>query len=355
MKRNQSDTGKMNLVILSTLAFVSVAQICHAYEYVDGPVQKNRVEDFHCPGLYCGRSEFNDTHYSGCGKCERGWRVSNNTHSICQECKQNPTMYDWLFLAFHAVLVLVLHWMAIDLTAKRRYLTQAVLAVHICAAIEVVSAALITLLINHPVGSLELRACRVDRLSDWYTYFHNPNPNYERTLNCTQEAVFPLYTMIFIFYSLCGVIMVLLRPLLASKLLPRRGRSSIFAALYFLPVLALIQAVGGGLVYASYPYIVLILSLISSAFHFAFKLDQSAKSLLLGCAKDARSAVILLGHWLLHAFGILAITQIREPSLHLPMLALVPVPALFYVLTVRFSEPENFLSESNRGDTTACH
>jgi hypothetical protein len=273
--------------------------------------------------------------------------VSNNTHSICQECTQSPFMYEWLFLAFHVVLVLVLHWMAIDLTAKRRKLTQAVFAVHICATTEVVTAAAITLLVTHPVGTLDIYACRVDRLSDWYTYFHNPNPNYEKTLNCTQEAVFPLYTMVFVFYALCGVLMLLMRPVLASKLLPRRGRSSVFAALYFLPILALIQAVGGGLVYAAYPYIVLILSLISSAFHFAFKLDQSAKSLVLGCAKETRNAVILFGHWLLHAFGILAITQIKDPGLHLPMLSLVPVPALFYIATSRFSDPENFMSDMN--------
>ena len=195
---------------------------------------------------------------------------------------------------------------------------------------------------------MHIHACRVQRLSDWYTYFHNPNPNYEKALNCTQEAVFPFFSMIFVFYGFCGLAMLLLRPLLASKLLPRRGRSSIYAALYFLPILALIQALGGGLIYYSFPYIVVILSLISSAFHFAFKLNQSVKALLLGCAKDARSAVIFLGHWLLHAFGIMAITQIKEPSLHLPLLALVPVPALFYIVTVRFSNPENFLSDSNR-------
>ena len=149
-------------------------------------------------------------------------------------------------------------------------------------------------------GTWSIYACRIERLSDWYTYFHNPNPNYEKTLNCTQEAVYPFYTMIFVFYGFCGLIMLVLRPFLASKLLPRRGRSSIFAALYFLPILALIQAVGGGLVYQSFPYIVVILSLVSSAFHFAFKLNQTPKALLIGFVKDSRSLVILMGHWALH-------------------------------------------------------
>ncbi len=223
-----------------------------------------------------------------------------------------------------------------------------ILALHVCATAEVAIASCLTVLVAQPLGSLELRACRVTRLSDWYTFFHNPNPNYEKSLNCTQEAVYPLYTIVFLFYGFCGLLMLLMRPFLAMKLLPRRGRSSVFAALYFLPVLALIQAIGGGLIYASYPYIVLILSLISSACHFAFKLDQSTKTLFMGCAKDARSAVILFGHWLLHAFGILSIT-LSHSGVSLPMLALVPVPSVFYILTARFSDPVNFMSDGASG------
>lgn len=332
-----------------------------AYKWVDGPVAKDHLEDLHCPGLYCGRVEEEDQ-YSECGKCPRGWRVSKSnwkisntsaSHSICFECTDSPLLYDWLFLAFHGVLVLVLHWMAIDLTAKRQKLTKAVLVLHTIAMIEVVLAAGLTLGLTHPLGSLDIHACRVDRLSDWYTYFHNPTPNYETTLNCTQEAVYPFYSMIFVFYGLCGLSMLIIRPYFVAKLLPRRGNSSIFAALYFLPMLALVQAVAGGLVYESFPYIVVILSLISSAFHFAFKLNQSALALLLGCVRDSRSAIILLGHWLLHAFGILAITQVKDPGSiypHLPLLLMVPVPALFYIVTVRFSNPENFIPPSSSGN-----
>ena len=252
--------------------------------------------------------------------------------------------------------------MAIDMTAKRRKLTQAVLALHICAVGEVSLSACLTLLLSHPTGSFNIYSCRVKKLSDSYTYLLNPVPNYEKTLNCTQEAVFPFYTIVFVFYGLCGFIMLFMRPLLASKLLPGRGRSSIFAALYFLPVLAFVQAVAGGLIYEAFPYVVLILSLISSAFHFAFKLDQTARALLIGCIKESRSAVILIGHWLLHAFGILAIMQPRLPDAELntsyfPALVMVPIPALFYVCTVRFTDPENFMSDNaNPAEMTrTCH
>ena len=131
------------------------------------------------------------------------------------------------------------------------------------------------------------------------------------------------------------------------QFLPRRGRTAIYTALYFLPALSVIHAVGGGLVYYSYQYIIFILSVISSACHFAFKLDQSPRALLIGCFQGPRSAVILFGHWLLHGFGILAITQLNSPVRDLSFLCLVPLPSLFYMATARFSDPENFISDMN--------
>ena len=131
----------------------------------------------------------------------------------------------------------------------------------------------------------------------------------------------------------------------------------------------------------SYPYLTLLSSLVSCAAHFAFKLDQSLRSLLLSSITDSRNLTILLGglstlntcglqktanismevdnlnevfilnlnqfeksmispqgHWALHAYGILAITELRQLSLHLSLLTLVPLPALFYILTARFGQ-----------------
>lgn len=42
--------------------------------------------------------------------------------------------------------------------------------------------------------------------------------------------------------------MLLIRPLIAKKFLPKQGKLSIYAALYFYPILALLHAVGGGLI-----------------------------------------------------------------------------------------------------------
>ena len=143
-----------------------------------------------CPGMYCGRESFPDGNWSDCGACPRGFRA--NSSSACVPCDDIPVLYDWLYLGFIAVFALVLHWFCIDMVAMRRNIPKEVIALHFSAIIEIVTAAIITLQLMEPVGSFKIRSCRAQKLSDWYTLLHNPTPNYEKTLHCTQEAVYPL-------------------------------------------------------------------------------------------------------------------------------------------------------------------
>ncbi|XP_015120209.1 JNK1/MAPK8-associated membrane protein [Diachasma alloeum] len=290
-----------------------------------------------CPGLYCGRELLEDGNWTECGACPRGFRT--NESSICVPCEDAPMFYDWLYLGFMALLALVLHWFCIDMVAMRRNIPKEVIALHVSALVEIVGASLITLQVTEPIGSFGIQSCRIKRLSDWYTLLHNPSPNYESSLHCTQEAVYPLYTMVFVFYSLGVLLMLLVRPPIAKKFLPKQGKFSIYAALYFFPILALLHAVGGGLIYYSFPYITIILSVLSNAAHFAFKLNQTMKSLLLSSVSDIKNVVVILGHWLLHGYGVIAVATLRGVNIHPAMLILVPLPALFYILTARFTDP----------------
>ena len=224
-------------ILFGSLFFAAdVLAPASSYTYIRGDVPVSAVAP--CPGLYCGRTQLNETHNSACSRCPRGWRVGNNTHSLCQRCEDAPGLYDAGFLSFHLVLVFVLHCVAID--HRRRAFNAEVVALHACALVEVAVAALSTLLLNEPVGSLRITTCGVRHLSDWsvskglvlsasyfaskwtyqnrrYSFLHNPNPNYEETLRCTQEVVYPLYTMVFIFYALCGALMLLVRPCITSR------------------------------------------------------------------------------------------------------------------------------------------
>lgn len=82
-----------------------------------------------------------------------------------------------------------------------------------------------------------------------------------------------------------------------------------------------------------------ILSVVSSAAHFALKMDQSISSLIVTTLVEPRNVLILIGHWCLHAYGIISITQLTEPKIHALLIFLVPVPALFYVFTAKFTDP----------------
>lgn len=56
---------------------------------------------------------------------------------------------------------------------------------------------------------------------------------------------------------------------------------------------------------------------------------------------NGRNLTILVGHWFLHAFGIISLTQLTQLEIHLPILALVPFPTLFFILTIQFSHPSH--------------
>lgn len=51
--------------------------------------------------------------------------------------------------------------------------------------------------------------------------------------------------------------------------------------------------------------------------------------------------MILIGHWALHAYGIIAIATYRKidttPEF---LLFMVPLPALFYIFTATFTDPD---------------
>ncbi|XP_032803991.1 JNK1/MAPK8-associated membrane protein isoform X1 [Petromyzon marinus] len=297
-----------------------------------------------CPGIYCGRRQLggNDT-YSECGACPRGERPDKD--KFCQRCEESPNLYDWLYLGFMAMLPLILHWFFIEWYSRRK----SALLLHFSAVLECSAAAVVTLLLSDPLGSFHVRSCRSHMLSDWYTMLFNPSPDYIHTIHCTQEAVFPLYTIVFIYYAFCLVLMMVVRPFLVKRLAGSLGKAdrfqSIYAALYFLPILTLVQAVSAGLLYFAFPFILLVFSIVTCAVYFALMKIVNIQTLF----SNKRNLIVLLSHWVVHTYGIISITRLESLKSDLPMLALVPGPALFYLLTAKFTDPERIHSELNAG------
>lgn len=53
--------------------------------------------------------------------------------------------------------------------------------------------------------------------------------------------------MVLVFYLLCVILMMTIRPGLNNKFL-KFGKSAVYCALYFFPILSLLHAVAGGLI-----------------------------------------------------------------------------------------------------------
>nr|AAF36133.1 HSPC213 [Homo sapiens] len=302
-----------------------------------------------CLGLYCGKTLLfkngSTEIYGECGVCPRGQRT--NAQKYCQPCTESPELYDWLYLGFMAMLPLVLHWFFIEwYSGKKSSSALFNTSLHyLNAAWQLLS----PYLWSDPVGVLYIRSCRVLMLPDWYTMLYSPSPDYVTTVHCTHEAVYPLYTIVFIYYAFCLVLMMLLRPLLVKKIACGLGKSdrfkSIYAALYFFPILTVLQAVGGGLLYYAFPYIILVLSLVTLAVYMSASEIENCYDLLV----RKKRLIVLFSHWLLHAYGIISISRVDKLEQDLPLLALVPTPALFYLFTAKFTEPSRILSEGANG------
>ncbi|CAB3977498.1 JNK1 MAPK8-associated membrane -like, partial [Paramuricea clavata] len=146
------------------------------------------------------------------------------------------------------------------------------------------------------------------------------------------------YTMVLYYYAFCVLLLLLARPIILMKLCDGQGRKCIYAALYFLPITAMIHGACAGLLYYSYPYLLLIGSVLSTAILLAKKKITNFKDLL--AKKDI--IAILIGHWFLHAFSLIALTEWSEPKMDGPLFLLVFFPSLFYIMTVRLSDPYKF-------------
>ncbi|XP_053213109.1 JNK1/MAPK8-associated membrane protein-like [Panonychus citri] len=303
-----------------------------------------------CPGIYCGRVIFDNETISQCMSCPSGTRSSTSypftpsteikVPSQCIECSETLGAHDWFYLGFMALILLIMEWYIIDYSIRRRHLPFEVLIVHLSALVEISLAALLTLLsFSTPVGSLNLKCCGAYRIADWYTLFFNPSVNFKDTIRCAQEAVYPLYSMIFLFYFLCLAHLITIRPWVIRWVSDSRAPNTIYLTLYVIPALTVSHALFSGLIYYSFPFLTLVSSTISIAAHFAYRLDQSMEALFLKSFENIRSMIILFGHWLLHAYGIVSLTKFKNPVMDSLILLLVPFPSAFYILTSKFSDP----------------
>jgi len=78
------------------------------------------------------------------------------------------------------------------------------LAHYICNVFEFVIATILSLVAISP--SFSFTTCGVSTIADWYTTFYNP-----RNTACDTERVYPLYTLVLIFYGLYTLLFLIIR------------------------------------------------------------------------------------------------------------------------------------------------
>ena len=289
-----------------------------------------------CPGIYCGRTVVVGSihNYTDCGKCPRGYRTDGQ---LCQRCTSNLSLYDLLYLGFMVFLIPVVNCHFVNYFEPKRAI---VALLHLEVIAEGVISIMVAILVMEPVGKLSLHSCRVDSIKDWYTIFYNPKPDFVNEIRCTQEAVYPLYTIIFIYHAGCLLLLLTMRQIILHFLKGMNGRKSTYATMYFLPIISVIHGILSGVIYYSYPYLLLVASSIGTALY----LSKTVKSWRKMFTKVV-PVVILLTYCLGNAYGMISLTQMQHPVRDSLLLLLVFLPTLFYFVTFRLTDPEKLLRE----------
>lgn len=286
-----------------------------------------------CTGLYCGRTDINMTNCNTkCGACERGYRSDSE---FCRKCEDSLELYDWLFLGFMSLTSTVLNFYAISAfhhkcTANQRRIWL----LYFAAILETFLSFVFLVLFLDPQGEFDIQSCKVKSIKDWYTVFFNPVQDYLTTYRCTVEAVYPLYSAVFMQLLISFFIMIILRGLIIRMTLQNCGRLSFYAGLYIIPIVAAVHACTAGVLYYIYPYLVLFLSAVGIAVFLSKLSDNNYFKRL--C--EPKNIAILICYCIAHGYGIISVTMFKEPKRDGPLLLLVFLPFIFYTITRPFTK-----------------
>ncbi|XP_055356463.1 JNK1/MAPK8-associated membrane protein-like [Paramacrobiotus metropolitanus] len=292
-----------------------------------------------CPG-YCGRIATPDNLLSECMACPRGTRASQK-NSLCEPCQDFLTPYAWMYLAFMAALPLIFHLTVIDMIF-RKWRRKSYVILQLSALLEAAASAVITMAFFRKDDQFRMRFCGADRLADWYSVFHNPKPDYIHTLNCSQEVVYPLYSVVFVYYFLSLLLMLICRGVSAKWSWNGMARNALLGGLYQYPVLLAVHAGCAGLLYFIFPYVTIIAASVTSAMHCSLIKKQTLWEILKGLFSSIHSVIVVVAHWILLGFGVLAIYYKDSVVDILKIAPSVLAPLIIYLVTFRLTDPKKY-------------
>jgi len=258
-----------------------------------------------CPGRYCGRPYSNGQITSEqCQACPRGYKTD---HWGCLPCQDSLSPYDIMYIVFMVGSVLVFHLSAVSIT-KENLETKCILLAS--AFGETLVSIVATVLLFEPRGRFLLYSCSVNRLSDWYPIFSNP-PTY----HCASEAAYPLFSLILMFYAFAVALTIIVRIAICHRYCAKDGDRTVYFSLYLFPVLMLVHVIMSGLIYYSYPYLILVGTIVVDVAYFLRYNKEIFTTWYI--------AAQLIVFYLASVFALMAIVVFFQTSWFLSILAVI--------------------------------
>ncbi|KAK6031331.1 hypothetical protein OSTOST_02519, partial [Ostertagia ostertagi] len=149
-------------------------------------------------------------------------------------------------------------------------------------------------------------------------------------MRCSYEVVFPLYSLPFVYLLFLLFSVLCCRSILYIFVLKRnRDAKAFYYALLSIPKIAVIHALLAGVLYQSYPYIVMLWSLCANAVHLAAEGKISMKEIT-RAFRTTRDDMV-------DGYG----SNIDSPGISLLAIS-AQMPPIFYMLTIGISHPSVF-------------
>jgi len=286
----------------------------------DECVNNYREEFPACPGRYCGRP-FSDGEIPAdqCGACTRG---SKTDHYACLPCTDPLSAYGIMYISFMVAFVLLSHFACIEQTTKKLPNRAMLFG---SAALETVISILATIALFEPLGSFSLYSCGVSNIADWYPIFLNPP-----SMHCSSEAVYPLFSLILMFYAFAVVLTVAIRIAVCYRFCNQDGKRSIYFSLYLFPVLTLIHVILSGVIYYAFPYFVIVMSLVFNIIYFSYFKKE--------CFTNFYILAHLIVFYVSFVFAIMSLIVFFQSTWYLTIVAVI-VPAFPPTIYLAISKP----------------
>ncbi|CAD6197651.1 unnamed protein product [Caenorhabditis auriculariae] len=322
-----------------------VPEICgNAPERVDEKMSSFAAESQPAPCLgFCGRHHLNtsSTAFSDCGACAWGSRTTSEK-VWCEACVSPLTAYDWMYLVFMALFPFLLHLYFIR--SYRKYSRSRLYEVveHACCVLENTIACLVSLLSFPPYFSFSLFGCEKSNFREWFPHNYNPVIDYTKTLRCSYEVVYPLYSMPFLHLTVLVVSIVIFRSIVYCTLMYKalNGKPYYYSMLS-IPIIAGAHAYLAGFVYYSFPYILLLWGICANVVHLAMDGKRTMREMILRIVKSPMHIFFLSLNSLLLAFAVVAIMLPFGLQYGFLAIFVVPTPLLFYLVTIPFTHPSS--------------